>query len=259
MTEIPIKDPLIKVHKKDIREKFRESSEFLEEEIKKKGIKKKRPIRVIDLAREKDISASLQAMRGQYIASKLGSKMDIKLDSTLIPIRDLYSTCRLGFDGMKYNKKLVENKIKVITEIDKPSMKVYQSLLSPLGNFIIGHKVLKHYCPKFISHKDLEKSKKYYEKVKIEVNTIDMTLVDEPKVYHHDLTSKKRIYGVLPKPKKYQAPVLYNVDGKPVRYRDLVNMDELIDEYEASHWKKHALWRGSKTKAFREWLNLRGV
>lgn len=253
MTEAA-RDPMFEVHKKDVRKKFRKSSEVLERELKKGLIKKKRPQRIVDVGKEKEVSTLAQTMRGQYILGKLGSKMAGELDITRIPVRDMYTTCRLGYDGMIRNKHRVETLLSHAKNVTKPDILEYKRILSPLGNLIIGYKVLKHYCEKFIEKGEFAKAKAHYEGVKQQVTTIDRSMVDEPRIYHTDLTSLKRKHGVIPFPKKSQSPILYNVKGQGVRILDLFSMDELISNYEATHWGKHAFWQGAKTKAFREWL-----
>ncbi len=249
----------IGIHKKDVRKDFREPSEALKGEVEKGLIKRKRPYRIGD--DPTDASETLQQMRGKYILGKIGSKMGYEIDLTKIPKGDMFSACRLSFDGMKYNKKIVEAGINAVSKMKKPSLMLYHKILSPLGNFIIGHKVLSKYCTDkgadYLKPGELTQAEGFYRSMKQHIETIDVSMVDEPRLYHHTLTSIKRKHGVIPQPRKHQAPILYNIDGRPVKFLDLFSIDELIAEYEATHWDKNAIWRGAKTKAFKEWLQTR--
>ena len=252
----------ISVHKDDVRKHFREASKTLIKEIEKGDIKRKTPTRVISEPKGgAKVSQTMQQMRGKYILGKLGSKLAHEIDLTHVKKSDMFSACRLSFDGMKYNKKIVEAGINAVSKAKKPSMQLYHKILSPLGNFIIGYKVLSKYCigknKDFIKSNELAQSESFYKSMKTHVEAIDVAMVDEPRLYHATLTNIKRKHGVKEPAKKHQAPVLYNVDGRPIKYYDLFDMDEMIAEYEATHWDKNAIWRGAKTTAFKKWLNQR--
>lgn len=250
------KKPILAVHKQDARKDYREAGEVLKSEIEKGYVKRKKPMRVLD--EPKDASQTLQQMRGKYILGKLGSKLASEIDLTHINKGDMFSACRLGWDGMKYNKKIVDTGIQATTKAKKPTLRLYHKILSPLGNFIIGYKVLSKYCTgknkDFIKTNELAEAKAFYESMKTHIEAIDVGMVDEPRIYKHHLTSIKRKHGVKEQPKKHQAPVLYNVDGRPIKFHNLFSIDELIAEYEATHWGKNAIWQGAKTKAFKDWI-----
>lgn len=250
--------PLIKVHKDDVRKHFRESSKTLESEIEKGFLRKKRPYRVLKgTTKGNEVSQILQQMRGKYLIGKAASKIGKEIDLTHIPKRDMYSACQLGWDGMLYNKQFVEKTLDKVVKAKKPNLSTYKELMGYLGNYIIGHKVITRYCNQFIDDSDISKAEEYYKGIKKQVDTIDDSIADKPRLYPHELNAIKRRHGVIPMFRKHQAPILYNKNGTPIKLLDLYDIDELIAEFESSNRGKNAIWRGAKTKAFKEWMQTR--
>lgn len=239
----------------DLRE-FTVPSETLEKE-RAKGLKKKTPYKIIDVKKisSTDPSSLLQSMRGHYLLQKLADTAKEKFESTDVPKPDMFSACNLSYDGVIQNGQIVNKMIKDLTKLKEPSLDAYTDLMSPLGNMIIGHKILKHYCHEFIEPNKLGEIQDYYSKVKQEIEVLDESLVDEPKTYHTDLTHIKRAHGVKEFAKVHQPPILYNIEGRGVRFVDLFTIDQLIAQYEAKHWGKSAIWQGAKTKAFEKWID----
>ncbi|MCP4762585.1 MAG: hypothetical protein GY870_12465 [archaeon] len=249
---------MVKTHKDDVREKaYKEPSEILLKEIIKGNIKSKRPIKVIHGGKTKKPHELLQALRGQYLLGKAGAALSKKLEDIVLDRRDMYSVCQLGYDGVLKNSKNAQDKFDILMAQKKPTLRKYEDLMSPLGNMIIGYKVLKHNCVDkgLLETNRLEKAKKGYDSLKKHIETIDVAMVDVPKLYQHELSSIKRKHGVIPMARKNQSPIRYNIEGKAMKYVDLFDIDELIADYEYKNRGKHAVWRGAKTKAFIDWLD----
>lgn len=238
-------------------------SEILKEMWKKGEIITKAVSKIVERKKLKQPSDVLKTLRTDYLLGKIAKLMSLKVEETAVSKKDMFSGCRLAYDGIQENKDEVNNTMKELLE--KPTIANYDKAMSPLGNMIIGYKVLKHYCQPYIKPDEYQKAETYYKQKKKEFETIDEAFLteankhiregEEQVLYKHQLNRIKRLHGVIPQLKRHLAPVLYNIKGRPIKYVDLFDIDELIAEFEFKHPEKFAVHHGKETKAFRDWLD----
>jgi len=235
---------------------MKEPSDVLLKERKSGDIKRKKPIKVVQISGKKTkptLSEILLDVQSRVASSKLQKMTLKKLNLTEIDKDDMFTVCRLGYDGILENKDDVHEAFNRFKE-DK-TLLAYEELISPLFNIIVGHKTLKEYCPNYITNKELNMAKEIYHNTKAEAMEIgeEMVKADE-EVFKTSFVTLDRIHGLVPNYGKTVPPVRYNLDNYPIRYPQFFSLSKEITHFEREFPRKKAIWKGFQTKAFLKWL-----
>lgn len=189
-----------------------------------------------------------QRLQSQYLTMKLNKLKATERKQSLLNQEEMFPACHLSYEGMKEKQEIVNKKIKKLGK--NITLEEYKEIIAPLGNFIIGYKIIDNFCDDYLDDKIIKDAKIYYEQMKAKIMTIDGVIDDR----EHSI-DLQRDYGVLPRTSKAQPITIYNVDDKtPIRNVEQYTLRDAIEVFEKKWKKKHAFWRGAKTQAFETFL-----
>jgi hypothetical protein len=207
--------------------------------------------KIDDEATRKRIRPShlFSAMQQQHLIGKLLKGREEIQKRTVIEEKDMLRTCQLGYEGLD---EFREEAIDKFDELDKNiTLEKYEAVLAPLGNFILGSKTLKEYCPTYLLPKQIGKIGRNYSIMKQKVADIDE---ETDKIIEDEYTpSLQKDYGVVPR-KKGDKQTIFNIEGQPLYDIDNFLIIDIIKKYEQQTGKK-ALWRNARTKPFLKFLS----
>jgi len=106
-----------------------------------------------------------KALQQQHLVGKILKEHDILNQRNILDDVDLLRACQLGIKGLDgYREDVADNLIKLLKNMN---LKNYKNVVSPLGNYIMGFKTVKEYCPKYLRPNQLKTAQKYYTEMKL--------------------------------------------------------------------------------------------
>ena len=232
-------------------ERLKERAEDALEKFKKKypptKSGKPRRVGVVDL---------YEVLNWLKFTGDVDKEMERQEHRTVLDREDMFRACKLGYEGLEELKE--ESADKLISLTSDLSLKNYKETLTPLGNFIMGHKVIKEYCQDLLTPKELETAQGYYNEMKEQIAAIDEET--NRHIENKYTVTIQRDYGVVERKKKptggygYSTPeTVWNVEGVPLRNVDDYAIMDAIRKYEKKTGK-NAIWRGARTQPFLRFL-----
>lgn len=191
-----------------------------------------------------------KALQSQYLLNKIVKTQQERLGSSVITENDMFRACQLGYNGMKELRDVINEKVDNIgTSI---SEEAYRDMVIPLGNFIIGYKVISNYCNKYLEPNEINYAKEYYGGMKQRIK--DFSNKVRWMGTSGDAAMFKQ-HGVSPLPKT-KPEIIYNINRKGISSLEEYVLKDFIKEYE-SKTGKNAFWKGAKTEAFKSFLRVK--
>lgn len=205
-----------------------------------------------DIRGEKLKSAQklFRAMQQQHLLRKILKEESALANRSVLDETDMLRACQIGVEGLDNIMEEVNDKFELLKR--KVTLKTYKKVIAPLGNYILGYKTIKEYCPKYIKPNNMIELKRIYDDAKKRLHVLDDSV--DKQIEDKYSTTLHRHFGIEPMSKKSQKETIYNVDNiyNLKEATDFLIVDHII-EYEKKTGK-NAIWRGAKTTPFIRYL-----
>ncbi|HEC37840.1 hypothetical protein LCGC14_0223250 [marine sediment metagenome] len=164
---------------------------------------------------------------------------------------EMVKICHLAYDGIIDNTYEYEDKFTEIGD-EYNNLENIHKIFTPIGNAIIGHKVVKDYCGEYISDKKKRDLRNKYGDIKTKVaKVLDSEVIE---AWATNIALLGREHGVFPETGKRQS-VLYNIEKIGIRYPELASIAKEISLFKEKFPDKEPTnYKTMKTGVFKSFL-----